>query len=167
MIIIFCEEDLTERRHKMSCQNYLKSNMTSSSSSPSSESSPSPSSSRTNSFPSHRRRSSIPLCLWMRSSLIVSTSTLVLLSLLINQSIGLSTGGGGGVSTASLRKASSYSLENRPLWPDPIFTSSSYYYADYKIPQVVTPPKNKFLPEPPNCPETGRTVCQDVMEYPS
>lgn len=53
-----------------------------------------------------------------------------------------------------------------PIWPDGLYTQSSYYYADYKIPQP-PPPKPKFVPDPPSCPETGRTVCQDVEKYPS
>ena len=52
-----------------------------------------------------------------------------------------------------------------PIWPDGLYTQSSYYYADYKIPQP--PPKPKFVPDPPSCPETGRTVCQEVEKYPS
>lgn len=57
-------------------------------------------------------------------------------------------------------------VPSSPLWPDGLYTQSSYYYADYKIPQH-PPPKPKFVPDPPSCPETGRTVCQDVEKYPS
>ena len=60
---------------------------------------------------------------------------------------------------------SSNKVPSSPLWPDGLYTQSSYYYADYKIPQP--PPKPKFIPDPPSCPETGRTVCQEVEKYPS
>lgn len=51
-----------------------------------------------------------------------------------------------------------------PIWPDaPLSAQSSFYYADYKVPQVH---KSKFLPDIPHCPQTGRTVCSDIAKYP-
>lgn len=47
-----------------------------------------------------------------------------------------------------------------------LYASSSYYYADYKIPRAAPPQKQAFLPGPQNCPQTGRTVCEDVDKYP-
>lgn len=54
--------------------------------------------------------------------------------------------------------------QNRPVWSDsvPLYAQSSFYYADYK---AVASPK-KFLPPQPNCPHTGRTVCEDIEQYP-
>jgi hypothetical protein len=58
---------------------------------------------------------------------------------------------------------SSTTSASRPLWPEtPLYAQSSFYYADYKVP----PTPKKFLPEIPNCPETGRTVCQEIEKYP-
>lgn len=64
------------------------------------------------------------------------------------------------------KQTGSHSIKNdpsSPIWPDGLYTQSSYYYPDYKTP----PPKHKFIPDPPSCPETGRTVCQEVEKYPS
>ncbi|XP_042908223.1 uncharacterized protein [Parasteatoda tepidariorum] len=49
-----------------------------------------------------------------------------------------------------------------PRWR--AYTSSSYYYTDYTFPKPQS--KHKFVPGPQYCPETGRTVCKGVRNYP-
>lgn len=50
-------------------------------------------------------------------------------------------------------------------WPEvPLYAQSSFYYADYKLPRVKSKP---FIPDPPNCPQTGRTVCEELTNYPA
>ncbi|XP_054717933.1 uncharacterized protein LOC129227405 isoform X2 [Uloborus diversus] len=44
------------------------------------------------------------------------------------------------------------------------YTSSSYYYTDYTFPKPQA--KHKFVPGPQYCPDTGRTVCKGVRNYP-
>ncbi|XP_022238861.1 uncharacterized protein LOC106457290 [Limulus polyphemus] len=46
------------------------------------------------------------------------------------------------------------------------YTRGSHYYSDYSYPKT-TPSKNIFLPKPQYCPETGRTVCENVPYYPA
>ena len=49
-----------------------------------------------------------------------------------------------------------------PRWR--AYTSSSYYYTDYTFPKPQS--KHKFVPGPQFCPDTGRTVCKGVRNYP-
>ncbi|XP_077505259.1 uncharacterized protein LOC144115017 [Amblyomma americanum] len=50
-----------------------------------------------------------------------------------------------------------------PVWR--AVSSSSYYIADVSFPQ--SRPRRGFVPSPPYCPETGRTVCAQVDDYPT
>ncbi|XP_050052637.1 uncharacterized protein [Dermacentor andersoni] len=50
-----------------------------------------------------------------------------------------------------------------PLWR--VVSSSSYYIADVSFPQPRS--RRAFVPSPPYCPETGRTVCAQVDDYPT
>ncbi|GFU60779.1 uncharacterized protein NPIL_676191, partial [Nephila pilipes] len=49
-----------------------------------------------------------------------------------------------------------------PRWR--AYTSSSYYYTDYTFPKPQS--KHKFVPGPQYCPDTGRTICKGVRNYP-
>ncbi|KAG8185862.1 hypothetical protein JTE90_004404 [Oedothorax gibbosus] len=49
-----------------------------------------------------------------------------------------------------------------PRWR--AYTSSSYYYTDYSFPKPQS--KLKFVPGPQYCPDTGRTICKGVRNYP-
>ncbi|XP_076368731.1 uncharacterized protein LOC143256033 isoform X4 [Tachypleus tridentatus] len=44
-------------------------------------------------------------------------------------------------------------------------TSTDHYHSDYIYPKT-SPSKTTFLPKPQYCPETGRTVCQNISYYP-
>ncbi|XP_076369212.1 uncharacterized protein LOC143256211 isoform X2 [Tachypleus tridentatus] len=46
------------------------------------------------------------------------------------------------------------------------YSSDPYYYSPYVYPKL-SPPKDIFLPKPQYCPETGRTVCENVPYYPA
>lgn len=50
-----------------------------------------------------------------------------------------------------------------PVWR--AVSSSSYYIADVSLPH--SRPRREFLPAPPYCPETGRTICAQVDDYPT
>lgn len=50
-----------------------------------------------------------------------------------------------------------------PVWR--AVSSSSYYIADVSFPQQRS--RRAFVPSPPYCPETGRTVCAQVDDYPT
>ncbi|KAH7982871.1 hypothetical protein HPB52_007850 [Rhipicephalus sanguineus] len=50
-----------------------------------------------------------------------------------------------------------------PVWR--AVSSSSYYIADVSFPQQRS--RRAFVPSPPYCPETGRTICAQVDDYPT
>lgn len=49
-----------------------------------------------------------------------------------------------------------------PVWS--AVSSSSYYIGDVNLPPR---PSRGFVPAPPYCPETGRTICAHVDDYPT
>lgn len=53
-------------------------------------------------------------------------------------------------------------IASPPRWR--AYTSSSYYYTDYTFPKPQS--KHKFVPGPQYCPDTGRTICKGVRNYP-
>ena len=78
-------------------------------------------------------------------------------------------------SASTLTNGSRQLLYSPPMSPSALWTKhgqlyaqSSYYYADYKLPRAppVRPVKQTWLPQPQICPQTGRTVCEDVDKYP-
>lgn len=54
-------------------------------------------------------------------------------------------------------------LVTAPLWS--AVSSSSYYIADVSLPPKAH--RRGFLPPPQHCPDTGRTVCTQVEDYPA
>ncbi|XP_015782050.1 protein spaetzle 5 [Tetranychus urticae] len=51
------------------------------------------------------------------------------------------------------------------LWRSSL-SQSSYYYADYKVPMVPPQKDKRFIPDHPECPDSGGTLCKDVPNYP-